>query len=257
MTHVHPDHYGLAGRIVSDSDAWLGMHPADAAEIHRQYEQPSVLLEETSTWLKRAGTPTSEIAELRDASLALLELVHITHPDIELVHLDRAPVPGWELQMLHTPGHTPGHLCAYEPNAKVLLTGDHVLPRISPNISAYRSAGQNPLAAYLSSLSLLERYADVSALPAHEWRFDGLTERILALLEHHELRLDETEKVIATGRRTTWEIARALTWSRDWDEPAFLRRAALGETYAHLLLLESRGRTSRTKDVPELWEPRR
>jgi len=252
VTHSHPDHYGMAGRIVEQSGAWLGMHPADAAQIGPQYEDPMGLMATTRRWLQRAGTPPAEIDAQREASLYMRDLVRVAHPDLHLEHHRRPPVPGRDLVILHTPGHTPGHLCIYDEGANVILTGDHVLPRISPNISAYRTT-HNPLAEYLESLQQLRRYNGALVLPAHEWRFEGLTDRIDALLTHHEDRLAELARVASEGPSTAWELARGLSWSRDWDEPAFMRRAALGETYAHLLLLESRGLMTRSPGTPESW----
>src|SRR4249919_2055055 len=69
VTHIHPDHYGLAGRIRETSDAWIALHPADAALIHDRYEEPGDLLEQMQGFLRRLGAPASEIEELRNASM--------------------------------------------------------------------------------------------------------------------------------------------------------------------------------------------
>ena len=69
VTHIHPDHYGLAGRIRDTSGAWIALHPADAALIHDRYEAPHDLLERMGGWLRRLGAPASEIEDLRNASM--------------------------------------------------------------------------------------------------------------------------------------------------------------------------------------------
>jgi len=92
-------------------------------------------------------------------------------------------------------------------------------------------------------------------LPAHEWRFRGLAARVDELRQHHQRRLEETEAVInASPGATCWEVTLRLRWSRDWSEiKGFMRRAAVGETLAHLVLLERSGRAQRVGERPARW----
>lgn len=80
-------------------------------------------------------------------------------------------------------------------------------------------------------------------LPAHEYRFKGLTERVDDLLQHHETRLTEAVSAVqASPGVTSWQIAEGLIWSRPWHTiPPFLRRSAAGETLAHLIVGQVRG----------------
>jgi glyoxylase-like metal-dependent hydrolase (beta-lactamase superfamily II) len=170
-----------------------------------------------------------------------------------LEHGDRPEVPGWRLVALHTPGHTPGHLCFHDERTGLVLTGDHVLPRISPNVSFHPQSTENPLGDYLASLKQLQAYPG-PALPGHEHRFDDLRGRVDALAAHHEKRLAEAEGVVAGGADTVWTVASRLRWSRPWPEiGGFMRRAALGETQAHLIELEHRGRVAGSGDAPRRW----
>jgi glyoxylase-like metal-dependent hydrolase (beta-lactamase superfamily II) len=254
VTHLHPDHYGLAGRVREVSGAWVGLHPADAALIPARYQDVDDLLERIAGWLAQTGAPADDLAELRDASMQLRRFVVVTRPDVPLADGDRPEVPGWRLRAVHTPGHTPGHLCFVEERTGVVLTGDHVLPTISPNIARHPQAGPDPLADYLSSLERLRRFGSGLALPGHQWRFDRLAERIEELLAHHEQRLDAVEAAVASGAQTIWEVATRTAWSRPWPEiHGFMRRAALGETAAHLVHLEGRGRLERTGASPLRW----
>jgi glyoxylase-like metal-dependent hydrolase (beta-lactamase superfamily II) len=253
VTHIHPDHYGLAGRVRELSGAWVALHPADAALVHDRYEQVDDLLERIAGWLRAAGAPEGDIEELRGASMQLRRFVVSARPDVLLEHGDRPDVPGWRLVAVHTPGHTPGHLCFHDERTGVVLTGDHVLPRISPNVSLHPQSGDDPLGDYLASLKLMQAYAGGTALPGHEWRFDDLGGRVDELLAHHAERLDEARAVVAAGTATVWEVATRLRWSRPWAEiTGFMRRAALGETQAHLVLLERRGRIVQVDAGPPL-----
>jgi glyoxylase-like metal-dependent hydrolase (beta-lactamase superfamily II) len=254
VTHIHPDHYGLAARIRKVSGAWIGLHPADAALIPDRYRDVERLLERTAAWVAQTGAPAADLAELRDASMQLRRFVVAGQPDRLLADGDRPEVPGWRLRALHTPGHTPGHLCFVEERTGVVLTGDHVLPTISPNISRHPQAGPDPLADYLASLERLRPHDGALVLPGHQWRFRGLAGRVDELLAHHQQRLDQAQAEVAAGAETIWEVATRLPWSRPWPEVVgIMRRAALGETAAHLAHLERRGRLQRVGTDPLRW----
>lgn len=139
----------------------------------------------------------------------------------------------------------------------MLFTGDHILPRISPNISLQASTPGNPLREYLDSLAATSTVVADEVLPAHEYRFRGLAERIGQLRLHHRDRLAELLGLVRGGpEQTTWELAASLSWSRPWAEIRdIMRRSALGETLAHLMLLESDARVTCSATVPERWHP--
>src|SRR5690349_14112645 len=132
----------------------------------------------------------------------------------------------------------------HEEAGNLLLTGDHVLPRISPNIGLQPNAAGPPLAAYLRSLELVAAYDQAEALPAHEYRFHGLADRVRMLLAHHERRCEEVIAILARrGPATVWEVTQDLSWSRGWASvTGFMRRAAIAEAAAHLRHLADEGR---------------
>jgi glyoxylase-like metal-dependent hydrolase (beta-lactamase superfamily II) len=137
----------------------------------------------------------------------------------------------------------------------VLLTGDHLLPRISPNIGVRRGVEGDPLKDYLASLATMSDFADVEALPAHEYRFRDVPGRAAELIAHHDDRSAELLAVVARlGTATAWAIAAELTWSRGWAAlHGFLRRMALAETIAHLYYLRGRGALSDRGTDPIRW----
>ena len=158
VTHIHPDHYGLAGRIREASGAWISLHPADAELIHDRYDEPDDLLDRVAAALRRMGAPAEEFEPLQNAAMPVRQLVDAVVPDILFEDGARPEVPGWDLTAIWTPGHSPGHLCFYEATQELMLSGDHVLPRITPNIPYHPQAGANPLGDYLTSLDKLEPY---------------------------------------------------------------------------------------------------
>ncbi|MHB8342032.1 MAG: MBL fold metallo-hydrolase [Mycobacteriales bacterium] len=254
VTHIHPDHFGLAGRIREVSGAWIGLHPADAALVHDRYVAPDDLLEGIRGYLDATGAPKDEVDLLQTASMPVRQLVDAVEPDVLVEDRSRIDAPGWDLTALWTPGHSPGHLCFYEAERRLMLTGDHVLPRITPNISYHPQSGPDPLGDFLRSLESVGSFDVDLALPAHEYRFSGLRERTLALRRHHEQRFTEITAAVGSGVDTAWGIAARMTWSRSWDSlDGFLRRAALSEALAHLHALLARGVLAAVPGPPTRW----
>ena len=95
-------------------------------------------------------------------------------PDVLLNDGDDIDLPGRRLRVVWTPGHTPGHICLHDADHDLLLTGDHLLPRITPNIGLAPGGPGSPLHGYLASLRRLRGYDSAEALPAHEYRFRGI-----------------------------------------------------------------------------------
>src|SRR5207244_3243801 len=82
VTHIHPDHYGLAGRVREASGAWIGLHQADAALIHERYEAPEALLEQVGSMLRRMGAPPDDAKMLQAAAMPVRQYVDAVLPDV-------------------------------------------------------------------------------------------------------------------------------------------------------------------------------
>jgi glyoxylase-like metal-dependent hydrolase (beta-lactamase superfamily II) len=243
VSHVHPDHHGLSSRLRQASGAWVAMHPAERDSLPARVWDDHLGPDQNQAWLRRSGVPDDIAAELSVSTESLNWVLTMAEPDVLLEHGDLVPVAGRTIRAVHTPGHTPGHLCLHEETEDVLLTGDHVLPRISPNIGLQPHSATPPLAAYLNSLAMTAGYDSAEALPAHEYRFHGLAERTRDLRAHHAARCQEIiEALEQTGPATAWAVTEQLTWSRGWAAVSgMMRRAALAETAAHLDYLIGRG----------------
>jgi glyoxylase-like metal-dependent hydrolase (beta-lactamase superfamily II) len=136
-----------------------------------------------------------------------------------------------------------------------MLSGDHVLPRITPNISVHPQAGPDPLGTFLRSLDKVAEFPTEEVLPAHEHRFVGLPARVEELKEHHEKRFQEAISALEDGAATAWEVTSRMGWSRPWERiEGFMRRAALGEGLAHLKALEMRGIVREVDGIPARYE---
>jgi glyoxylase-like metal-dependent hydrolase (beta-lactamase superfamily II) len=249
VSHMHFDHSGLAGRLRAESGAWVAMHPADIAlldGISRRSAADAIELEAAS--LRWLGASAAEAAEAVGTPQQWEIAVRPAVPDRELADGDLADVPGWRLRAIHTPGHTPGHLCFIDEVSRRLFAGDHVLPRITPNISARAARDEAALASYLASLGKVRDLDVDEIMPAHEWRFRGLAERVDGIAAHHEHRLEELLTAIAANPDSTpWHLAGQLTWSRSWDQyNGRMRISAVTETAAHVCELARRGLVTRS-----------
>jgi len=255
VTHAHPDHYGLATRIREHSSAWIGAHPGERAQIRVDAAERRARLGEITAWLRDCGVPGPLLVELDGELGALDAVLPSVEPDVELA--DGTPVPGTDgaLVPVHTPGHTAGHLCFHDRARNLLLTGDHVLPKVTPNVARRPGSGPDPLRDFLASLARLDRITDSAVvLPGHEWPFDRLSRRLDVLREHHRARLMEIEHAVVRGCDTVWQVAEAVSWAREFSAftPRSLR-SALAETSAHLLRLAVDGRIRRVLGRPERW----
>lgn len=243
-THIHPDHHGLSERLRDLSGAWIAMHPAERDTLPQRMSNALGTHSTLTSWLRERGASEEDALALggpfdaRDPEAAAM-----AEPDVLLEDGDLVPLPGRTLRAVWTPGHTPGHLCLQAVDERLLLTGDHVLPRITPNIGLYPGGTGSPLADFLGSLAHTRDFDDHDALPAHEYRFRGLGERARMLARHHEQRCQEIVDVVASlGTVTPWQVATNLTWSRPWAEVGHMRISALAETESHLDHLVGEGR---------------
>lgn len=249
LTHCHIDHFGLAGRV----RAWSGA----AVWLHEREDR--LLREFVHGWpadraravgdFRRFGAHEAVAHEFVAATDRIHALYEDFRPDA-LLRGERGEVPGtggWEY--IHTPGHSPGHVTLYHPERQVLIAGDHVLPRISPNIGADMYA-PDPLTDYLASLRRLRELPVTLVLPSHGAPFEGWTGRIDDLLEHHADRAEtmlEAMQPPATAYELTLRVFQEL--------PPDSRLHAMRETLAHLAHLEREGRAVRLPGEPERWVP--
>jgi len=187
-------------------------------------------------WLDECGVPAADRAGLRsrhsqDVMPGLRTGLGVA--DGHLLHVgDRT------LGLVHTPGHTAGHICVVDHDERLIFTGDHVLPTITPKIgiTSASTADRDSVAEFGASLRRVAQWPDYSVLPAHQYAFRGLTERCDELQAHVGQRQGEIRAILAEDSRVTvWQVAERVRWSRGWDnlDPAN-RRAALAETLAHV-----------------------
>lgn len=241
ITHIHPDHYGLVGRLAKHTQAKLVIHAIERSLLDSRYVNYESLLEEMNSWLEINGVPTSVRPGLQLASMGMLGLVEVAMPD-QVVHGGEHLILGdLDLEVIWTPGHSPGHISLYDRARRVLFSGDHILPKITPNVSMNSQTISNPLVDYLNALDEIAKLPVDMVMPGHGAPFGDLPARLEAIQQHHENRLVELLTICHGGEKTAYEIAVAATWYVPWEElPLFSRRMAVTETLSHLELLLAR-----------------
>ncbi len=165
---------------------------------------------------------------------------------------------GYDLECIHTPGHTPGHICLYEKKTKTMFLGDHVLFDITPNIVNWDEI-EDALSEYIKSLEKIMKYEVITALPSH--RTTGnltVKERAEQIIAHHEKRLSETESIIRNAPNLhAYDIAGMMKWrirAKNWEEfPPGQKWFAMGEALSHLDYLLNHGRIVRNKDSEGIY----
>jgi glyoxylase-like metal-dependent hydrolase (beta-lactamase superfamily II) len=256
VTHIHPDHHGLSGWLRREGGAWIAMHPMEAETLPgRLWRNGQGQVGRDEDWLRGHGVPDEDLAVLAVDADRIAHVLDLAEPDRFLDDGDRVPIPGRDVRAVWTPGHTPGHLCLHDAEAGVLLTGDHLLPRISPNIGVNRGDDGDPLTGYLASLDRATSFRADEALPAHEYRFRNIPTRAVDLIAHHHDRSAEILRAIDhLAQPTAWAIAAQLTWSRGWPAlHGMMRRMALAETLAHLHHLRTTGDLVQGPGPPLVW----
>jgi glyoxylase-like metal-dependent hydrolase (beta-lactamase superfamily II) len=245
ITHVHPDHFGLVGRLIKHTKAKIVMHELENAMVHQRFLELDELVEEMGYWLRLNGVPETTRPILQRSSLSQLGYVAVAKPDIIVQGGEHIQLADFDFEIIWTPGHAMGHICLYEPNRRILFSGDHVLAEITPNVSMHVQSISNPLADYLSTLSSVSKLPVEIVLPAHGEVLSNLKERVAEIKQHHKDRNQEIIKALSHGAKNAYEVSSMLTWSTGgtaWaDLPDHTKRAAVTETISHLELLFAQG----------------
>lgn len=191
---------------------------------------------------KHTGPPLKRRLMIRFSRL----LFQPPEPTHRVHHADRMQLAGREWWCIHTPGHTVDHLCLYDPENGVLLSGDHVLPGITPHVSGVRKA--DSLKSYLATLDLVARLPGVDvALPAHGEVFHDVPGRVAAIKEHHYERMELLRNAgVSIGDATVPELSHEIFPRRHWGT------MAESETFAHLEHMVHAGEAERYERDGEL-----
>ena len=249
VTHLHPDHIGMAGWL-EKAGARVRMHAPEAEAARAMWFGARERIDIAVTWFREHGMPEKVLEGMADAWLGTAARVDPiaridTARDGEVIEL-----AGRRFQLVWTPGHTDYHAVLVDLDERVLVAGDHVLPRITPNIGLYPYGREDPLGDFIAALERVSTLDVRRVLPAHGEPFDDLVGRAREIIAHHRARLEVVREALTGTVRTAYELATSLFPNlRSPHEERF----AIAETLAHLRHLELRGQVLRDGAKPVRW----
>jgi glyoxylase-like metal-dependent hydrolase (beta-lactamase superfamily II) len=245
ITHIHPDHFGAAGALKDATGAELYMHRLEVPMVHPRYLELEQLVAEVGQNLRFNGVPEPDVSSLQNASRAMREFVRPGEPDVQLDGAETIELGARRFRVEWTPGHSPGHVCLFDLDDRLLFAGDQILPDISTNIALHPQSTPNPLGEFLESLDRLLALGPRLVLPSHGRPFEDAAGRVARLHAHHERRLDQIEGILSDEPLSGWEVAIRVWGERKdiWD-----KRMALQEGLAHLQLLAVQHRAEKLAD---------
>ncbi|MBN1656161.1 MAG: MBL fold metallo-hydrolase [Deltaproteobacteria bacterium] len=242
ITHFHTDHLGLVGELAREgSRVYFNQPELDWMMNWGGWE---VMFD----YGARNGFPRDQLqSAFHNHPGARFAPTRI--PELQILSDgDQLRFGGYTFRAVSTPGHSPGHICLYEPERKLLISGDHVLGDITPNIQCW-SDEHNPLQSYLDNLDKVRLLETELVLPGHRGLISDPIKRIDELKAHHHRRLNEVLDVLDGGPAHAYRVASRMSWDIEadsWDDfPLMQKWFATGEAIAHLRYLEEKGAVRR------------
>jgi glyoxylase-like metal-dependent hydrolase (beta-lactamase superfamily II) len=253
ITHAHIDHYGLAGRLMELTGARLAMHTLTDLDCEK-YRHPDTARARRMDTYADHGVSEVERADLADHLTRWMPYLHsVVEASQRLRGGEQLEIGGDEWEVLHTPGHSLGHVCLYSPRRRVLLSGDHLLGSITPPVTFERGFDADPLRSYLESLRVITDRRPEFVLPGHGRPFGDAVDRIDAILRNKLRRLQKVRQAITDRPSSVTELADTLVAKAIL---AHQRQLAINETLAHIAYLRWSGlieRRTRTDGVYEWY----
>jgi glyoxylase-like metal-dependent hydrolase (beta-lactamase superfamily II) len=238
ITHFHPDHVGGAAAAAAETGAPVFQGGLDYAQCERVWGS-SDWPERMAAWFTRHGVPAPVVDDLIEQGHAFAPFIrYALNP--ELLY-EGSELDGWNVVEL--PGHADGQLGFLRDG--VLISGDHLLERISPAVGLYPESRPDPLGDYLASLERTVELAPRVVYPGHGEPLRNAAERAHELIAHHRKRLDVTQAALSGEPQTAYDVSLAVFGA---ELGPTQRRFAVAETLSHLERLVREGRAARGSD---------
>src|SRR5208282_936182 len=245
-THHHIDHFGASGTIRRRSHAKTYVHPLEVERANRMVmfgqtnhaERP-----ESRAFFLSHGFPIDKFspAGMRPGWMGTALYNPATEPDHPVKDGDIIKVGDRELEVIWTPGHSPGHNVIYLRKEKVMIVGDHLLHKITPHVGIYPDNPEgNPLGDFIDSQLKVQRFDADYVLPAHGGVYNDHRHRANQIIEHHRYREAGMLDLVKQKPKTAFEVAQQVFGGE--ERPIFHVMAATFETLAHLQLACIEGR---------------
>lgn len=241
-THHHPDHFGASGPLQARTGArvWISRADLSASELYRVRERG----DEALAFFTRHGLPMARFGRVPTPGEWWGSMYMPAGPDGFLDDGAVLSLAGVSIEVVTTPGHTPGHCVLRLPGPGLLIVGDHLLPKITPHVGWYPGGAPDPLGDFLASQRKVQRLEAQLVLPAHGGVFHDHRRRAAQIMQHHEYRLREIADAVGQRPLTAYAAAQRA-FGFDAESPLTLQFPATFETLAHLEHLCVRGEVVR------------
>lgn len=249
VTHTHIDHYGMAGRFIEETGCELWAHKLADKDIDL-YEDPEERIRRLRELFKDHGVSEDELGELTQFEDWRRFISKVVRPTTHVDEGDVIDVGGRGWKVVYTPGHSENHICLWSGDDRLLISGDHLLPTITPHIDYERHGEKDPLGDFLHSLAKVEKLDPAISLPGHGGPFEEGAERARIVARHHDRRLGSILQVVRHEPHTAEEITQEIFGSTLLN---FQKRLALGEALAHIRYLSRRGEIERVRGEDGTW----
>lgn len=253
VTHFHPDHMGCAGWLTEKLGVEMWTSRAEWLSARSiRLDDSTEFLDNLVSFYVKTGLGTAMAGELRTLGnsyrqqVAPVPMTYHKLADGDLFEIGR-----FKFRVVIGSGHSPEHICLHCAETGIMLGGDFLLPRISPNVSVWWSEpDSNPLNDYFDFLSGLDRIdPEILVLPSHDRPYRGLDKRVRDLLLHHEERLDLAQEVCRTPSSAADVMRRMFQRELDTHQTRF----AIGESLSHINKLLADGRITRRLGDDGAW----
>ncbi len=234
ITHAHIDHYGLAGRVMELTGADLSMHAMTDLDCQK-YRHPETSMSQRRDTYADHGIAEDGEGEGGEHLARWMPFLHsVVEASTRLRGDETIRIGGDEWTVIHTPGHSLGHVCLWSPRRRVLLSGDHLLPGITPPVTFERGFDADPMLSYLRSLQLVRNLGPELVYPGHGRPFGDAVGRIDAIIRNKMRRMERIRRAVQEKPTTVGELTDRLVVGSMLGHQ---RQLAINETLAHIACL--------------------
>jgi glyoxylase-like metal-dependent hydrolase (beta-lactamase superfamily II) len=238
ITHLHIDHIGGALYLTKNNGIPVYISENDYNAIKYITDNREEYFGDYRTLMVSNGVPEELFARILEGNPIIQFINYYSSLDLNII----GNMGLKDTEIIDVPGHSPGSVAIYLKDIRAMITGDHVLKNISPNISVY-SNGADYLGMYIESLKKIRKYDVKMGYPGHRDNIDDFTGRIDEIIQHHMKRIQAMEKALK-GWKTAFSLASSIEWSRGrklMDMNYMEQNFAIMETIAHLRYMENNG----------------
>ncbi|MEA1959919.1 MAG: MBL fold metallo-hydrolase [Bacillota bacterium] len=234
ITHLHSDHSGLVNFLaIPETTVWMSEVDAKIVEASKESSHWAMF----SEFMKLSGLSATGIEDSISKHPGYSNASEVFDRFTTVKQGSEIKVGEFSFQCVETRGHTKGHMCLYEPNKKILVSGDHILGKITPNITLWE-LNEDVLGNYLDSLDKIARLEIDTVFPGHRYVITDCRGRIEELKNHHERRMEDIINIVGQEKLNGVQVAEKMKWDLSYDRwedfPWGQKLFATGEAMSHL-----------------------